>query len=122
EGLAEIRSMFSRAIGRPVEVVAARNYEALVAAHVSGRVDYAVYTALAYAAAARCECVEPLATPMTADGAIGVRSVLISRRNSPLDRLAVTSPDSLTGRLAPTAMWPGAAEARSTGRVVDMDS
>lgn len=122
EGLPEIRAMFSRALALPVEVIAARNHEALVAAHIGGRVDYAIYTAVAYAAADRCECVEPIATPMTHDGAIGVRSVLISRMTGELSRIALAAPDSLAGRLAPLGVWPGAEKARSAQQFVEMDS
>lgn len=122
EGLSEIRAMFSRALAQPVEVIAARNYEALVAAHIGGRVDYAIYTALAYAAAGGCDCVEPIVTPMTPDGAIGVRSVLISRTTGEDKRIALGAPDSLTGRLAPMALWARAEEARLAQQFVEMAS
>lgn len=122
EGVSGIREMFSRALGRSVEVIAARDHEALVAAHVAGRVDYAIYTALSYAAAARCGCVEPIATPMTSEGAIGVRSILMTRTERALERIAVGAPDSVAGRLAPLALWPDAFEARSAQRLVDFPS
>lgn len=119
EGLSDIRAAFSRALGTPVEVVAARDYEALGAAHIAGRVDYAIYSSQAYAAAMiRCDCVVPLAAPVARDGSVGVRSVLITKPGAPPRTIALGADDSLTGRLAPLALWPEAAEARKAGRFV----
>ncbi len=119
EGLSDIRAAFSRTLGTPVEVVAARDYEALVAAHIAGRVDYAIYSSQAYAAAMiRCECVVPLAFPVAQDGSVGVRSVLIAKPGATPRTIALGAGDSLTGRMAPLALWPDAAEAEKAGRLV----
>lgn len=124
EGLSAIRAAFSGALGMPVEVFVARDYAALIEAHVAGRVDYAVYSAVAYAAASiRCGCVQPVAAPVDADGAVGLRSVLILRRGAPeggeaAGRIAVGPADSLAARLVPLASWPQAAAAQAQGGLV----
>lgn len=119
EGLSEIRAAFARALGTPVEVMAARDYEALIAAHVDGRIDYAIYSAQAYAAAAlRCDCVLPVAVPRTENGATGMRSILIARQGVEPATIALGAGDSLTARLAPLALWPDAEQAREAGKLV----
>ena len=106
-GLSAIRAAYSHALGQPVEVFVARDYPSLVDAQINRRIDYAVYSATAYAAAWRlCECVEPVAAPQGADGAIGIRAVLIVRQGLAATvaealklRIAAGPEDSLTGRL-----------------------
>lgn len=79
-GLASLRQAYSRAIGMPVEIFVARDYAALIDAQASSRVDYAVYSAAAYATAwLLCRCVEPVAAPIGSDGATGLRFVMIAR-------------------------------------------
>ncbi|TIR80225.1 MAG: phosphonate ABC transporter substrate-binding protein, partial [Mesorhizobium sp.] len=79
-GLARLTDAYTNALGMKVEFVVARDYAALIEAQASGRIQYAVYSALAYATASeRCGCVEPLVAPVDADGAAGVRSVLVTR-------------------------------------------
>jgi phosphonate transport system substrate-binding protein len=99
-----------------VEFFVASNYPALIDAQVSSRIDYAIYTASAYASAyRRCECVEPLVAPTGVDGSIGIRSVLIARNTSlgsPEDlagrRIALPPPDSIAGHQLPLAAFrPG---------------
>jgi len=81
EGLSAIRTAYARAIGLPVEIFVARDYRALIEAQASRRVHYAIYSAVAYAAARDyCHCVEPVASPLDADGADGVRAVVLSRK------------------------------------------
>ncbi|MCB1382858.1 MAG: PhnD/SsuA/transferrin family substrate-binding protein [Notoacmeibacter sp.] len=83
-GLELVRETFSQTLRMPVEIFVAKDYPALVDAQASGRIEYAVYSALAYAAAARlCECVEPLAAPVGQDGATGLRAVLLLRSGLP---------------------------------------
>ncbi len=117
DGVEGIRAAFSAALAMPVEVIAARDFRALVEAHLDGRVDYAVYSAQAYAAASlRCSCVQPVAMPLGERGAVGVRSILIARRGAELNRIAMGPADSLTGHLVPAASWPLAGEmARKEG-------
>src|SRR5690606_30714563 len=101
EGLAEIKAAYAAALGQPVEVMVARDYAALADAHIEGRIDYAVYSAPAFAAAERrCLCLRPVAAPVDAGGATGLRSVLIVRTGGPgaAGRLAVGPADSLTMR------------------------
>lgn len=123
EGLSVIRSAFSRALGMQVEVYVARDYAALIEAHVAGRLDYAVYSAPAYAAASlRCGCLRPVVAPVDADGSVGLRSVLIARPGEGPARLAVGPADSLAARLAPLASSPQAAEAAEAGLLVEAGS
>jgi phosphonate transport system substrate-binding protein len=110
-GLTVLTQAYSAALGMPVRFFVARDYPALIEAQVEGRVDYAVYSATAYAiAAVRCGCVEPLVAPTDADGAVGIRSVLVtrdSRVGSPADmaqrRVALGPPDSVAASLVPLA-------------------
>lgn len=113
-GLSVIRAAFARATGKPVQVFVARDYAALIEAQVAGRLDYAIYSAPAYAAASlRCGCLRPVVAPVDADGAVGVRSVLIARRGAAEPaRIAIGPADSLTGRLAPLSAWPPARAAQ----------
>lgn len=99
-GVSDIRDAFSAALGVPVDVFAARDYLALIDAQATGRVDYAAYSALAFVAAVRhCACVEPLAAPVAADGATGLRAVVLRRAaddpgDGP-DRIAVADAPAL---------------------------
>lgn len=97
-------------LGLPVEIVPERSYEALIEAQESARIPYAIQTASSYAAAvAACSCVEAVAVPTAADGATGFHAVLLARSDSAIKsladakgaRLALTTPDSLTGHLLP---------------------
>lgn len=91
-GLARLTDAYANALGMKVEFVVARDYAALIEAQASGRVQYAVYSALAYATASeRCGCVEPLAAPVDADGAVGIRSVLVTRDGRLTDLAAMAS-------------------------------
>lgn len=75
--LDRLKHVYSQALGMPVEILVARDYPALIEAHVAGRVDYAVYSAMAYAVAWRmCGCVEPIAAPVSADDDTGLAAVL----------------------------------------------
>lgn len=110
-GLAMLTDAYSRALGMKVEVLVARDYAALIEAQADRRVDYAIYSATAYAlAVARCACVEPLVAPTDADGAVGIRSILLTRDArvaKPADmatrRIALGPPGSLAGNLMPLA-------------------
>lgn len=123
EGLSAIKAAFSDALSMPVEVLVARDYAALVESHLDGRVDYAIYTATAYAAASiRCGCLRPVAAPVGIDGSFGLRSVLIVRRRDGggvPQIIAVGPDDSLATRLVPLASWPDAAQAAASLVSVD---
>lgn len=125
EGLEHIKAVYSRALGLPVEVFVARDYAALAQAQIGGRIDYAVYSAMAYSAAMlHCRCLAPLAAPVDADGAVGLRSVLIVRTEGPgtHGRLAVGPADSLTTRLAPLAASADAQAAAAEDRLIEAES
>jgi len=115
-GLAELNDAFTKALGLKVEFFVARSYAALIEAQASSRIEYAVYSASAYASAyRRCECVEPLVAPVGEDGSIGIRSVLIARDGvlrSADDlagrRIALAPADSIAGHQLPLAAFrPG---------------
>jgi phosphonate transport system substrate-binding protein len=110
-GLGELRDAYGKVLGMEVEFFVARGYAALIDAQASGRIDYAIYSATAFAAAyRRCECVEPLVAPTGDDGSIGIRSVLIARDGRLLPetdpathRIALLPPDSVAGYQLPLA-------------------
>jgi phosphonate transport system substrate-binding protein len=110
EGLSAIKAAYSRTIGAPVEVVVARDYATLVAAHADGKVDYAIYSAAAFAAATlRCGCVRAIVAPVARNGSTGIRSVLVTRVGGGAAPGPALGPrDSLAGRLAPLALHPDA--------------
>lgn len=122
-GLSDIREAFSAALGMPVQVFVARDYAALVDAHATSRIDYAVYSATAYATARRlCDCIEPLVARRGKDGDIGVRAVLIVRKSALDDgglgkaKIAIARGDSVAGALLPAAALDGAGGATGVGR------
>jgi len=110
-GLARLTEAYANALGMKVEFVVARDYAALIEAQASGRVQYAVYSALAYATASeRCGCVEPLVAPVDADGAVGIRSILVTRDGRLPDlaamashRIAIAPAGNVGGALLPLA-------------------
>ncbi|MGE0503315.1 MAG: PhnD/SsuA/transferrin family substrate-binding protein [Rhizobiaceae bacterium] len=80
-GLARITDAYSTVLAMPVEVFVAKDLVSLVDAQAAGRIEYAIYPATAYALAERlCGCVEPVAAPLGASGATGLRAVMIGRR------------------------------------------
>lgn len=80
--------------GVPVEIVPSRDFNMLIDAHTSDRIDYAVYSATAYAAAsALCDCLEPLVAPRAGDGTLGYHALLVVHADSGLSTL-----DQLKGR------------------------
>lgn len=108
-GLASLRQAYARAIGMPVEIFVARDYAALIDAQASSRVDYAVYSAAAYATAwLLCHCVEPVAAPIGSDGATGLRLVMIARdgkvgslADAASHRIAMVSPNKADASFPP---------------------
>lgn len=111
-GLGELSDAYGKALDMKVEFFVARDYAALIEAQASGSIEYAIYSASAYAVAyRRCECVEPLVAPTGEDGSVGIRSVLIARDGRLLpeatdlagSRIALLPPDSITGHQLPVA-------------------
>ncbi|MBM2710968.1 PhnD/SsuA/transferrin family substrate-binding protein [Mesorhizobium caraganae] len=110
-GLALLTDAYGKALGMKVEFVVAHDYAALIEAQATARIQYAVYSATAYATALeRCGCVEPLVAPVDADGATGIRSVLLTRDSKLPDlaamqthRIAMAPSDNVGGFLLPLA-------------------
>lgn len=97
-------------LGVAIEIRGYASLRDLVLAHAEGRVEYAIYTATAYAAAwHECECIEPLAIASGSDGSQSVRSLLIARAShtpntlAGLDGSAIVAlgPDSVLGYAFP---------------------
>ncbi|HEV2503009.1 MAG TPA: PhnD/SsuA/transferrin family substrate-binding protein [Mesorhizobium sp.] len=110
-GLSALTRAYSMALGMKVEFLVAPDYATLIDAQAAGRVEYAIYSALAYAAASeRCGCVEPLVAPTDDDGATGIRSILVARDGKVTapqamvgHRIAVGPTESIAGWLLPLA-------------------
>lgn len=110
-GLSALTRAYSMALGMKVEFLVAPDYATLIEAQSAGRVEYAIYSALAYAAAfERCGCIEPLVAPTDKDGSTGIRSILITRdgrmpelRAMTTQRVAVGPADSIAGWMLPRA-------------------
>jgi len=78
--LEAVRLAFADALGIPVEIIRMGSYAALIDAHASGRVGYAIHSARSFAATeAVCGCVRAFRSPVAADGSTGFRSVLVVR-------------------------------------------
>ena len=61
-----------------------KNYRILINAHVAARIEYAIYSATAFATAWKmCECVEPLVLPKSSDGSDTYNSVVIASEDGP---------------------------------------
>ena len=87
-GLAALKQAYAQALGIPVEIFVARDYAALIDAQATARVDYALYSTTAYATAALlCACVEPVAAPVSDDGATGIKAILVTRDGRLSERL-----------------------------------
>lgn len=90
--LEAVRRAFADALAIPVEIVKLGSYAALIDAHASGRVGYAIHSARSFAAAeAACGCIRAFRSPVAADGSTGFRSVLVVRDgvNLPVGELKV---------------------------------
>jgi phosphonate transport system substrate-binding protein len=110
--LEPFRAYMERRLAHPVELVPAATYGALIDSQVSGRVPYAIHSAVSFATAAvACRCVQAVAVPTSVDGARGFHAILLVPADSPIGslaeaagaRLAVAGEDSLAGRLVPMA-------------------
>ncbi len=96
--LENIRTAYAGALGMPVEIFQARDFPSLIDAHASSRIEYAVYTAEAYATAyLSCQCIEPLAAPLAEDGSTGMRTALIVDTNLSLSNLAMSKGIGISG-------------------------
>lgn len=111
DGLPALRQAYELALGMPVDFLVADSYATLIEAQQERRVDYGVYSATAYALAARaCGCLSPVVAPTDANGALGIRSVLIvktglasGKDDLPKLRVAIGPPDDVAGHMLPLA-------------------
>ncbi len=90
-GMEALRRSYSAALGMPVDFFIASDFAQLIDAQATSRVEYAIYSATAYATAAElCQCVEPVVAPKDVDGAVGhpVDPVGAKRRDCQRVRLA----------------------------------
>ena len=56
----------------------------MVDAHVAARIEYAIYSATAYATAWKiCKCIEPLVIPRSTDGGESYKSIIIAAKGGP---------------------------------------
>lgn len=100
--LEAIRAAFASALRIPVEIIRMGSYAALIDAHASGRVGYAIHSTRSFAATeAVCGCVRAFRTPVANDGSTGFRSVLVVRDsvNSQVSdlKIAYSREDSVSG-------------------------
>jgi phosphonate transport system substrate-binding protein len=131
-GLSTLKRAYSQALGLPAEIFVARDYASLIDAQASGRVDYAIYSASAYATASLlCACVEPVVAPVGADGTTGIVAILVTRDGRLKDlselsrrRVAVGPEDSVAGFMLPQLGLAGQAIALdgSPSHIVRADS
>lgn len=74
------RLALAEALKMRVDLFPARDFSALIDAAADSRIEYAVFSASAYALAwSLCECLEPLAVARSGDGATGYRQILFAR-------------------------------------------
>lgn len=73
---------YSNLLGVDVDVTTFKTLGSLIDAHASGRIHYAMHTARSYATTdSICDCIKALARPVSQTGAVGFRSVLVSRKD-----------------------------------------
>jgi phosphonate transport system substrate-binding protein len=108
--LEPFRAYIQASVGMPVELVPAVSYAALIDAQATDRVQYAIHSATSYVTtAAQCRCIDPVAVPTAFNGARGFHSIILARADSGITALrdaagktlAVSSGDSIAGRLVP---------------------
>jgi len=94
ENLQAFAKALQHEMGLPVRLVFAGDQIGLLQAFLTGKIDYAVFSATAFSSAwTKCKCTEPLVTAKADDGARGFHSVLISRNDK------VRSVNDLQGRV-----------------------
>lgn len=99
EDMDRLKTAMSTALKIPVEIFRARDFPSLVDAHVSSRIEYAIYSSAAYGTAwLTCQCIEPIAAPVNADGTSGYKAVLFARSGLKLGDLSQTRGVAIPGR------------------------
>lgn len=101
-----VEKAISANLGIPTEIIRFPSFSALIDAHASARVQYAIHSAVSYAATeAVCGCVTPLRRPVSGDGAVGFRSVLVVRDRAAADiaalKIAFSNEASVSGWTLP---------------------
>jgi len=99
-----IEQAFSKTLDIPVEIIRFPDLAALVDAHASARVKYAIHTALSYAATESvCTCIRPFRRPTGSGGTSGFRSVLVMGKNTQRQPpvIAYSRQQSLSGWVIP---------------------
>jgi phosphonate transport system substrate-binding protein len=97
--LDRVRSGYADALAMPVEIIRARDFPALIDAHANARIEYAIFSAAAYATAyLGCECIEPLVQPIGADGATGTKTVLFLDNSVSLSQLSKSKGIAIPGK------------------------
>jgi phosphonate transport system substrate-binding protein len=103
-------------LGVPVRVTAMKDALTLADALATHKIDYAILSATAYAAAFQlCSCIEPLVVPASIDGTAAWRSVVVTRGEGSAETiqdlkgkvLAAAAAPSIGGRLFPFAALAG---------------
>jgi phosphonate transport system substrate-binding protein len=73
---------YSNLLGIDVSVTGFKTLGSLIDAHASGRIHYAMHTARSFATTdSICKCVDAIARPVSQTGAVGFRSVLVSKKD-----------------------------------------
>lgn len=94
-----IRNAYADALKMPVEIIQMQDFPALIDAQASSRVEYAIYSATAYATVwLACECVEPLVAPVNFDGSTGVRAALFLRDGQSLKTMETSKGIAIAGQ------------------------
>lgn len=100
--LQRIQTAYAQALAMPVEIIRVRDYPALIDAHASARVEYAIYSAASYATAYLvCECIEPLVQPVSVDGSLGTRTVLLLDASVKPSQIGQSKGIAVPGRSSP---------------------
>ncbi|MCW5717594.1 MAG: phosphate/phosphite/phosphonate ABC transporter substrate-binding protein [Bauldia sp.] len=118
-------------LGIDVEIVPGYDYPALIAAQTNAGVHATFLSATAYATArAACNCVEPVVIPTTREGDTGFYAIMVAPAGGPvrdLDdlagrRLAVSTTDSVAGRLLPLRLFADAGMGQDRFDLVQRDA
>lgn len=129
--LEPFRAYLADRLGIAVEIVPGYDYPALIAAQTNAGIQVTFLSSTAYATArAACDCVEPLVIPATPDGDTGYHAVMIAPAIGPVrdldtlagHRLAVSSADSLAGRLLPLRLFADAGMGEDRYELVPRDA
>ena len=87
------RIALQKVLKMPVEIVAVQDYQTLIEAQLSSRIEYAVYSSSAFSTAwLLCKCIQPLVAPQSKDGVTGFRSILL------VNKKEITSLKSVAGK------------------------